>query len=139
MTDIGLAKAYLIENQENFVLVKNGEIVSHSKDRGIKPVFHVFKTNRTSLEGASVADKITGEATARFLIAGRIKSLYSTVISESAYQLLIENAIVVEYGEKVPMILNRSGDDNCPMEKLSRTSKELEELIGKIDAFFKNI
>ncbi len=139
MKDLELAKSHLLENNRNFVLVRDYEIIIESSDGGIKPIFDTYTQNKESLKDASVADRVIGKAAAIFLISGEIKQLYTDLISDVAFKLLKENGIQVEYKEKVPMILNRTGDDLCPMEKLSSKSKDVDELILNIEEFFNKI
>lgn len=139
MTDIELAKKCLLENNLNFVLTNNKRVLKESKDRGIKPIFHTFKVDKNLFKNASVADRVIGKAAAMFLVEGGVKYLYTDIISQSAYKLLLDNGIEVEYLQKVERILNRTKDDFCPMEKLSEVSKNLDELILNIENFFKNM
>jgi len=134
-----LAKIYLKKNNLNFVLARDNRILIESNGRGIKPIFDAYRNHKNDFKDASVADKVIGKAASMFLIEGKIKSLYTDLISDEAYELLLENGIEVEYEKKVPMILNRTGDDVCPMEKLSSNLNSVEELILKIEEFFKNI
>lgn len=136
MKDLNLAKTHLLENNLNFVLAKDNEILVESSARGIKPIFDAYRDHKDSLNNASVADRVIGKAASMFLISGKVQSLYTDLISDIAYDLLKENGIQVEYSKKVPMILNRRGDDLCPMEKLSSKSKDVEELILNIEEFF---
>lgn len=138
MSDLSLAKEYLVENDLNFVLVLENEILSESRARGIRPIYDAYKKQSQSLKGASVGDRVIGKAAAMFLIEGGIKSLYTDLISDPAYDLLIDRGIEVEYLKKVPVILNRTGDDICPMEKLSSKADNLDQLIESIEEFFRN-
>lgn len=139
MKDIILAKSHLLENNLNFVLVKDNQILLKSSGRGIKPIYDAYRDHKENLKDASVADRVIGKAASMFLIKGEIKSLYTDLISDIAFDLLTSNGIEVEYSKKVPMILNRTGDDICPMEKLSSDAENVEEFIQSIDEFFKNV
>ncbi len=139
MKDIILAKSHLLENNFNFVLVKNGDILDESNGRGIKPIYDAYKENKEAFKDSTVADRVIGKAAGMFLIEGGIKSLYTDLISDIAYDILREHGIQVEYSKKVPMILNRTGDDICPMEKLSSNVENLDGLIENIEEFFRNI
>lgn len=139
MKDKNLAKSHLLENNLNFVLVRDNEMLLESSARGIKPIFDAYKEHKGGLKGATVADRVIGKAASMFLIAGEIKSLYTDLISDIAFDLLTSHGIEVEYSKKVPTILNRSGDDICPMERISNKSKDVEELILGIEEFFNKI
>ena len=135
MKDKILAKSHLLENNLNFVIARDNQILLDSSAKGIKPIFDAYRESKEDLKNASVADRVIGKAASMFLIAGDIKSLYTDLISDIAYDLLQKNGIQVEYSKKVPMILNRTGDDICPMEKLSSESKDVDELILNIEKF----
>ena len=139
MKDIILAKSHLLKNNLNFVLVKDNQILVESDARGIKPIFDAYREDKDDFKDGTVADRVIGKAASMFLINGEIKSLYTDLISDIAYDLLTDHGIEVEYSKKVPMILNRTGDDICPMEKLSANAESIDELVLKIEEFFKNI
>ena len=139
MKDKILAKSHLLENNLNFVIARDNQILLDSSAKGIKPIFDAYRESKEDLKNASVADRVIGKAASMFLIAGDIKSLYTDLISDIAYDLLQKNGIQVEYSKKVPMILNRTGDDICPMEKLSSKSKDVDELILNIEEFFNKV
>ena len=139
MKDVYIAKEHLIKNNLNLVLVKDGEVVEESAARGIKPIFEVYNNRPEKFIGASVADRVIGKAAALFLVNGKIKSLYTDLISEVAYDILIDSKIEVSYKIKVPMILNRTGDDMCPIEKLSSNTDDFNKIIEDIKAFLINI
>ncbi|NLY44831.1 MAG: DUF1893 domain-containing protein [Tissierella sp.] len=139
MKDIILAKSHLLENNLNFVLVRNEEILGQSSGRGIKPIYDAYKEGKDQFKDGSVADRVIGKAASMFLIEGGIKFLYTDLISDIAYDMLTNHGIQVEYSKKVPMILNRTGDDLCPMEKLSSNAEDVNQLIEKIEEFFRNI
>ena len=139
MKDIILAKSHLLENNLNFVLVRDQEVIAESSGRGIKPIYDAYKGNKEDFKDASVADRVIGKAASMFLVEGGIQSLYTDLISDTAYDLLTGHGIEVAYSKKVPRILNRTGDDLCPMEKLSSKSEDVEALILNIEEFFRNI
>ncbi|MFY9214499.1 MAG: DUF1893 domain-containing protein [Tissierellaceae bacterium] len=135
MKDLILAKDHLLEHQLNFVLVRDNQVLKTSKDRGIRPILNAYRDNSLNFKDSCLADRVIGKAAAMFLISGGIKSLYTDLISDVAYELLRARGIQVEYGEKVPNILNQEGNDLCPMEKLSSDARDLEDLIEKIEIF----
>jgi hypothetical protein len=137
MEDIILAKSYLLENDVNFVLARDNQILVESSARGIEPIFQWYKENKDYFKGGTVADRVIGKAASIFLINGGIKSLYAVLISDIAYEYLTDNGIEVEYSKRVPMILNRTKDDICPMEKLSSGVESVDELMSRIEKFFK--
>lgn len=72
------------------------------------------------MRGAIVYDKVVGRAAALLLVYGGVKKILANVISRNALVLLQRGGARIEYKKIVKNILNRAGDDLCPMEKLSR-------------------
>ena len=52
---------------------------------------------------------------------------YGEVMSEGALKLLKENNIQADYKTLTPNIINRKGDDICPMEKAVKDCNDFEE------------
>ena len=59
--------------------------------RGVKPLLELATDAPEFLEGASVADKVTGAASAFILVQGKVKELYTDVISQRAAEILEEH------------------------------------------------
>ena len=123
-TDLECARREL-EKELAFVMVRNGKIVSKSSEKGVAPFFHAVTS--LNVNGISLADKIVGKAVAYLAVYAGISSVYTPVVSEPALTVLRTNEIHLESDEVVPMILNQSGTDQCPIEKLISTCKTPEE------------
>lgn len=136
MDTLTLAKKYLYDNDLKLVVMKNGEPIATSVDRGIKPIYDVYTKELHHLDGAYIADRVTGKAAAMLLAEGGVKGVYTDLISDAAIEVLDQFPILVEYGKRVPFILNREGDDMCPIEKISRGVQDVEGLIAGIEEFF---
>lgn len=116
------AKDYLI-NEITLAVEKNGRVYI-SGLRGIKPVLN-FIDEGNILNGASVADRIIGKASAMLLVKAGIKELYAEVLSESGEAILKKYNIPYSYGSKVEYIVNRTNTGMCPMEM---TVKDIDDL-----------
>ncbi len=116
------AKDYLI-NEITLAVEKNGRVYI-SELRGIKPVLN-FIDEGNILNGASVADRIIGKASAMLLVKAGIKELYAEVLSESGEAILKKYHIPYSYGSKVEYIVNRTNTGMCPMEM---TVKDIDDL-----------
>ena len=84
--------------------------------RGVKPLLELITATPEVLENASVADKVTGAASAFILVQGKVKELYTDVISARAEEILNEHGIPYYASLAVDKISNRQGDGFCPME-----------------------
>ncbi len=117
--DLKIAKEYLILKGKTLVLAKDGEIIASSSGRGISDLVGFVETLGDRLNGASIADKVVGKAVVLLVRYAGIVAVYAGMMSESAKAALEGTEIEYSYEKLVPAILNRAGDDLCPMEKLS--------------------
>ena len=138
MKDIEIAKETMFKEELNFVLVHKGEVLLTSKKRGIAPIYDLYNNTSQTFAGASISDRVIGQAAATLLIDVKIAKVFGELVSEKAIVLLEANNIEVSYDKKVKNILNRSQDDLCPMEKLSLDSPRADELNEKIRQFLED-
>ena len=73
------------------------------------------------------------------MIAGEVAWVYADVISKAAMVLFEQSRVEVQYKQIVPNIINRTGTDICPVEKLCQECKTAEECLPLIDKFIKEI
>ena len=136
MDKLEIAKRFLYDNDLKLVVMKNGIPLATSVDRGIKPIFDVYTKELHHLDGAYIADRVTGKAAAMLLAEGGVKGVYTDLISDAAIEILEQYPILFEYKKRVPYILNREGDGMCPIEKISRSVDDVDGLIRGIEEFF---
>lgn len=113
MNDVALAKSNLAGH--SIALCKEGELLT-SDGRGVSPMID-FLQDGIDLSGYSVADKIVGKAAAMLFVKAGIKEVYAEILSVSGKNFLEEHGINVGYETLAEKIINRTGDDICPMEK----------------------
>ena len=104
----------------SFVLLKNREVVYRSCKQGLKPLLFCVKKNKKEMRGAVVFDKVVGRAAAILLAHAKVKEVWTLTVSTGGKRYLLKNKIKLQYQNEVKDIMNRKGDDLCPMEKLSR-------------------
>lgn len=114
MNDFEKARSLLAAEDYTCVLCL-GDRVLTSRKRGVAPVLELVESGEV-LNGFCAADKVVGKATALLYRLLGVKAVYADVISDSALQTLRDGGITVVFGEKVPYIINRTGDGRCPME-----------------------
>ena len=119
LSDLKMAKEYLASENKTLVLAKDGRIIASSSGRGIADLIRFVETFSDELAGASMADKVVGKAAALLIRYAGIVAVYAGIMSNSAKKALEGTEINYSYGKLVHVILNRTGDDLCPMEKLS--------------------
>lgn len=115
MDNLDKAKELLIKNNYTCVMCKGDEIFC-SRERGIKPLVDFYETKNIS-HGFSAADKTVGAGAAHMYVLLGIKELWVNIISEEGENILEKNNIRVTYEKKVPYIINRAGDGQCPIER----------------------
>ena len=139
MKDIELAKAILEEEGQSLVLVKDGEVLYKSMDRGIKPMLTITNNLKEEASGSSLADKVIGKGAALLCVNLNIKEVYGDLMSQAGIDMLKKNGIKYEFKQFCEYIKNREGTDYCPIEKLSMDVEEPRELLEKIKIFFASI
>lgn len=86
-----------------------------------------FIGNNLDLTGYSVADLIVGKAVAMLFIKAGIKQVFAKTISKSAIEILNKHNIPFSYNIATDKIINRKGDDICPMEKAVIDINDIEQ------------
>lgn len=119
-------------------VIANGEQIRLFHQRGVKDLHSLLHLEPALLAGAHLADKVVGKGAAALMVAGGVKYVYAEVISQAALALLSQNGIETEYGEVVKNIINRRGDDICPVEKLCLRYVSAAECLPAIDEFIKS-
>ena len=118
MTEIEELKKLLSDNDYTCV-IKKGDTIITSTERGIKPVITMLKGNINALKGAVVCDKVIGRAAALLFVYGGISAVHTMVISKTALEVFEKNNISVTYDKLVNRIQNRTKTGLCPMETLA--------------------
>lgn len=113
MTDLEIAIANLTGH--SICLCKDGQIITDD-GRGISPMMRLIAQGR-DLSGYSAADVIVGKAAAMLFVKAGIAAVYGKVISAAGRDYLIRHNIPCSQETLTENIINRSGDDICPMEK----------------------
>ena len=111
-----------LKNNNYAIVASNGY---YSFDNGIKPVINKLNENIDYFKDLVVADKIIGKASAMLLTLSHVKEIYCVILSSAGKQILDKYEITYHYEQLVPYIINRKGDDMCPMEK---TVKDIDDL-----------
>lgn len=130
MDNIKKAKELLVENDYTCVFCKDNEILCSGK-RGVKPLIEFFETKK-SFCGFSAADRVIGAGAAHMYVLLGIKEIWANVISKEGESILTRNNVCVTYEKKVPYIINRTGDGQCPIEKCVYGISDSKEAFARI-------
>lgn len=127
----------ILHNERLTLVVKSADGTIHRfTQRGVKDLLTLVTQSPEILNGSSIADKAVGKAAAACMAAGGTRQVWADVMSTSALALLQNHGVKAECGQLVHHIINRTGDDWCPMERLSRGLDDPEAIIQKIQDFF---
>ena len=100
-------------------------------ERGVSPLLSLVDSGE-DFSGYLAVDKVVGRAAAFLYIALGVRGVYAVTVSESAYRLLRERGIIVEYEARVARILNRTETGFCPMESAVLEESDPAAAIEKI-------
>ena len=109
----------------------NGSVRSDVK--GIRRLMSLAESG-FDLSRGYTADRIVGKAAALIMVLLGAKHVYADTLSDSAYHVFEANGVDVLYRCLVPAIINRTGDDICPMEKAvscTEDPREAYRLLGE--------
>lgn len=107
--------------------------------RGVADLLQLLHEQPEVLQDSQLADKVVGKGAAALMILGKVREVYAHVISQPALNLLQQSGIKVSYGQCVEHIINRSGTDWCPVEKLCSTVQTAKECLPLIENFVSNM
>lgn len=93
---------------------------------GIKPLFEIA-AEKDPKTGDVLADKVIGRAAAFLCLKIGFRAVFAFSMSEGAISLLDSAGVEWSCVEKTDRILNRRGDDLCPMEKVASECENEEE------------
>jgi len=134
--DIDLARSLLEKEKWNIVIVKGGQVLFSSRERGVAPLFQAVQNIEKSLHNAAVADHIVGLAVAMLCLHARIAAVYAGIASQGALDMLKRQGVTVISKNAVPYIANYDGTDLCPFEKLAKNSKDPAHLFSTLETMF---
>jgi hypothetical protein len=136
MDDIDLARSLLEKDTWNLVVVKKGQVLFRSGERGIAPFFYAVQSLGESLHNAAMADRIVGLAVAMLCVHARIASVYADVASNAGLDMLKKNGVIVDAMKTVSHISNSDGTDLCPFEKLAGSCQKPSQLMTALQSRF---
>ena len=136
MEDIDLARSLLEEEKWNLVVVKGGQVLFSSRERGVAPFFQAVQSKGASLHNAALADRIVGLAVAMLCLHAGITSVYANMASKGALDMLEGQGVTISSNNTVPFISNYDGTDLCPFEKLAGGCQGPSQLLAALQSLF---
>lgn len=135
MKDIELAKNVLYNENQKLVLVKDGEVVFKSKDRGIKPMYILATEMKDRAMEGAIADRVIGKGAALLCTYLKIQEVYGELMSQGGIDILKDHNIKYEIKNSCEYIKNANQTDLCPIEKRSLDIDDPKELLKRIEKF----
>ena len=121
----------LNEGNHSLVVESKGKIYCYD-GRGISDLLRLLAEEPELLSGSRVADKIVGKAAAGLMLKGGVIEIYAELISTPAKELIKKAGVKLSFTDEVHHIVNRTGTDCCPMEKLCYDLHSPEEIYIKV-------
>lgn len=127
------AKRILAAKKCSCALVTADKRTYTATGKGIMPLLSTVNKYADELIGCAAADKIVGKGAAILLCDVGASAVYAEVMSESALTLFKAHGVKAQYGVLVPTIINRAGNDSCPLEKAVADCDSLDD--GKLAVY----
>jgi hypothetical protein len=118
MEDLEMAKERLRNGDLGLSIVKDGHVMYESASRGLFGLLDAIESERTILNGSSVADRIVGKAVALLCVYVKVKAVYAITLSREAKAVLDYHAVCNEFDGLVDVILDVDHVNMCPFEQL---------------------
>lgn len=119
------------------LIVRNHGVETTYSRHGVIDLYELQNTD--VLQGAAVADKIIGKGAAALLVNGGARFVTTNKITEPALKMLTEAGVEVSYKEIIEKIINKAGDDICPLEKRLADVTDPDAALPIIEEFMKDI
>ena len=116
------------------VISCKGEMLCFNQ-RGIKDLFQLYNDCPEKFRGEKIADKVVGKGAAALMILIGFSEVYADVLSKPALELFKSGGMKVDFGILSDNIINRAGDDICPVEKICMESKTATDCLPGIKQF----
>ena len=125
--------ARFVNSSDTFRVYHQGKLIFKSKKEQLRPLLDYIDEFSSQVKGVVIFDRIVGNAAALLLKKAFCREIHSPLGSEFAARTLSEQGIKYHFSRTVPYIMNKAGDDICPMEKLSldKSSEEFFQHLCK--------
>lgn len=129
----------ILDREGCSLVIRHHDVEQCYWQRGVADLYELLRTSPDVLQGAVLADKVIGKGAAALMVLGGVREVYAHVLSQPALQLLQQAGITVTYGQCVEHIINRTGTDWCPVEKLCYPVRTAAECLPLIEDFIQSL
>ena len=116
--DLKLAREVLSTTDCSIVVVSYGKIWKKKTGDGIRPILETIEEMGENIHGSIIGDRILGKASALLCRYAKAQGVYSPQGTKTGIALLIMGGVPCQVDKLIPQIMNRSGNDVCPFEKM---------------------
>ena len=120
------------------VLARGEEVLFASRKSGIAPLLELIDSGIDAV-GATAADKIVGKAAALLYVFMGVSRVEADVLSEAGEEVLRTYSIAYSAKVRTKHIVNRRGDDICPMERAVADVESPKEAVAAVSAALRQI
>lgn len=125
----------LLQTGKYSCVVRNNNQVYTFTQRGVADLYELYHSRPQLLDGADIADKVIGKGAATLMVLGKVRSVYTNVISTPALELFRKAGVPVQFRQEVPHIENRTHTGWCPLETRCYPLHNLQQLYATIADF----
>jgi hypothetical protein len=120
-----------LASRDTLRVYHQGDLIFHSAKDRLQPLIEYIDAFVPRVQGVVVYDRVTGNAAALLLQLVGCAQVVSAMGSRLAEQTLQRYGITYQFTETVPHIVDDTGTDMCPMEKLSvdKTPEEFHTVL----------
>lgn len=119
-------------------VLSDGKQILTSREKGVKPLIGLIDSGK-DLRGYFAADRTVGKAAALLYAHMGVTEVYAFVAGEKGADICRSFGIKLTYETLTPKIINRAGDDICPMEKAVAEISEPDEAVAAIKETIKRL
>ncbi len=123
-------------NQATFIVVKNNDIIIEENYFGVISLIKHYQYLKT-LNDICIYDKLVGRGAALLISSLDIQYVYAKTVTSEAIDIITKNCYCeLIYERKTMKILNKDRSDLCPIEKISKSIIDIDELYCKLKNFY---
>lgn len=121
-----------VNSGQELEIWNDGQMVFKSDKKMVGGLLEFIGNGGSRFNNLIIFDKRAGNAVALLCAHLRAKEIYAVIGSKAAIKTLQDFKIKFHFSKTIANILNKTGDDICPLEKLSfaKTPEQFLKCVG---------
>lgn len=121
-----------VKSSRELEIWNDGKMIFESDKKMVGGLLEFIGNGGSRFNNLIIFDKRAGNAVALLCAYLRAKEIYAVIGSEVAKKTLEDFKIKFHFSKTIPNILNKKGNDICPLEKLSfdKSPKEFYDCLS---------